>query len=403
MNSFFYYIFSIFLLLSTVVEAKDVHKKLQRSERREIESVKNMIKSMPESSKITLKDTTLVRDVHYSYYNLSENQRQYISNDYTIKIYANISNIEQLYKANDINKSICLLPDELQLQDSVLINDIEYQYDRLGDYGKSHVTITNLSKLYSAENQIALLDTVSEFCAFLSAIPYMVTGSDFNDIAVARNLYDSFSDEAQHIIPSHLYRKLVVAEQKVSLVSNFIEILDNLSFDSSAKSIYKMYFVSEEYKFIGKSVQDIVVELRADKMFIVDSLLAIYTQSVPYYLEFYRIIEKHKFKVEYKFGQVVFAPTGSQCAAIEEITRYLEENPNYQLVITGYADEVGAKTKSLDVAYERAMSVYGQFIIYGAKKEQLIVKYKLLPSVIDDDSAEDTLYPVDFEIKSTED
>lgn len=403
MNRIFFYIFSLFLLFSAVVEAKDVRKKLQRSERREVESVKNMIKSMPESSKITLKDTTLVSDVGYSYFNLSENQQQYIPNIYTLKIYANISNIKQLIKANDINKSICMLPDEYQLQDSVLINDIEYQYDMLDEFGKSYVTITNLSKLYNAHNQIALLDTISEFCAFLSAIPHMVTSSDFKDIVAARSIYDSFDEEAKDIIPSYLYRKLVVAEQKLSLASNFIETIDNLSFDPSPISIHKLFLANEDYKELGKSVQDIVSEQRNEKLVVMDSLLDIYASSIQYRLDFFEIIDRYNFKVEYKFGQVVFGPTGRQCTAISAITNFLDNNLNCQLSITGYADETGStKQKSLDVAYERAMSVYGQFLIYGAKKEQLIVKYKLLPSVIEDDGTIDMLYPVDFEIQITE-
>lgn len=171
----------------------------------------DLIDQIAPVDEITINDTNHIVSVRKAYEKLTDEQKAQVTN------YAKLQAAEEKIGgigtnvSDEIDERIESLPDPLTLADKETVVAIRVDYNLLQDMHKKYVQ--NLSKLEEAEATIAKLEA-NEVDKLIEALPDNITLADKEDAVAARKAYDKLEDVAKKYVVK--FEKLEIALSKIA-------------------------------------------------------------------------------------------------------------------------------------------------------------------------------------------
>lgn len=171
--------------------------------------VQQLIDNLPSLDKISLSDMNYVENARFAYNNLSDIQKQYITNlDVLISVEEKINELKETAKnASDQEKAkvieimIDSLPTNFTLDEKVIIELALKYYDDLTEEQKQYVS--NYEKLFNALSYLEKLEQAKEIIDLINDLPEEISLDDEEKIVNIRNMYNALSIEVQSLITNY--------------------------------------------------------------------------------------------------------------------------------------------------------------------------------------------------------
>ena len=209
-------------------------KELERSINA-VNAIESLIKSIPETSKITLSDKTLIEKVRAEYEALLLKDKNAVDSQYykvLVEAEDTIKNLEKSSQVKSVNDKINSLMDkELTLDDKSLVQEIRMLYDNL------HISLkeaVNVSMIEEFEMKIDELEVYSENAKQMedkiATLDREIFYKDYSLIKEIRNEFNALSKEEQKLVSNTDI--LIDAEnqmkQILDRVHNVIDLINNI-------------------------------------------------------------------------------------------------------------------------------------------------------------------------------
>ena len=179
------------------------------------EAVAKMIRALPATSRLTLKDEAAIKAARSAYDALTKEQQAKVSNYATLT--AAEAKISQL-KVASANDAINKIPAVVTLKDDATVKAARAAYDALSKTEKTQITAASLKKLTDAEATIAKLnkEAADKVTKMITALPATITMENESAVAAARKAYDELTADQKKLISATTLAKLTAAETVIS-------------------------------------------------------------------------------------------------------------------------------------------------------------------------------------------
>ncbi len=213
----------------TLVDAENTLSQLQ---------IDNVIELIDNIGEVTLDSEEVIITVREAYEQLTEEQKEYITN------YAELENAELVLsdlQIQDVISKIDSLPEVITLEDKEEVAAVRQAYEALKDDQKSFVT--NLNVLESAERMIIKLETdkaaADTVMAMINDLPESLTLDDQKDVESVRTAYEALTEDQKALIIN--YDVLTEAEsiidelQVQDVITRINELPEEMTLDDKAQ------------------------------------------------------------------------------------------------------------------------------------------------------------------------
>lgn len=359
--------------------------RVSRSDRRVVKQINSMINALPSPKLVDMQSVKEINNALYAYNEISPKQQNMIDKSLRKKLMENVDNAAQVVLADSVVRAVDKLPKQLDTLDIEMVLNIEKQYERLDEFGKMFVNKTYRSKLKRLVKQAKALSKAIAFYRKVDSLPLLVDYNSRFEVLEARNLYNKLLPEEQEVIPAFIYRRLIVAEQRIEDLSSFMYLVNDISLNYNMKNIERAKSARNLYEKMGNTTRKLVPQYHLNRLVTAEKFIKNSQPIFDYNVdtlnllapekEIYDIVKRNKLILFFELNKVIYGPTSKQLSAILQIIDVLNKYPELCLVIRGYACKIGA-TQEVNqiIAYERAMSVKAQFELYKAPSERLIVE-----------------------------
>lgn len=226
-------------------------------------AVKELIKKLPETSNVKVKDENSIKEAQNAFNNLTDDQKKLISDSEKTKLEDNVNAIAvKLKKVNDAKKLIEALPRDIVEDDDLWqLLEADTLYKELTADEKEALGNDNVKRIESAKTQAAALNHNSGNVS--------ISGVDWNVRIVAVPLaegddYDRIKngiDNKTLISLYDVYVEVFTANDDNSVDLDAYLANAKLTFKESALSSYKDIVVYRDYAFLARAILNSLEEI----------------------------------------------------------------------------------------------------------------------------------------------
>lgn len=210
-----------------------------------IKIVENLINHIPSLSNITLQSNSIIEQASLAYNQLSEEQKQQVSNAYILTtakaIYDDLKAQDDAKKAQAVADKIATLPSVslIDLTDETLIKKVKNNYDQLTDSQKQ--LVLNNGIISELEARLATMkEAALKVKSMIATLPETskITETDRKKIEEIRTAYTALSTAQKQLVTNGTVldqAELQLAQLQEASIKKLIKEIDNLPITISLK------------------------------------------------------------------------------------------------------------------------------------------------------------------------
>ena len=187
------------------------------ADREAAKAVDDMVNALPET--ITLEDKEAVEAADAALENLTIAQAEYVVLSTYGKLADAKKAIANLEAAKAVTDQINALPADITLDDKAAVEAARQAYTDLTDDQKNLVTDETVNKLFAAKKSVDDLEAAKDATDKINALPENITVEDKETVEAARAAFDALTDDQKALVDvDALTEKLTAAEAALKVV-----------------------------------------------------------------------------------------------------------------------------------------------------------------------------------------
>ena len=165
---------------------------------------------------ITLNDKAAVDAARKAYTDLTDDQKNLVTDETLEKLAAAEAAIADLEAAKAVTDQINALPADVTLDDKAAVDAARKAYTDLTDDQQALVTSETIDKLIAAEIAISNLEAAKAVTDQINALPTVIILEDKADVEAARAAYNDLTDDQKNLVTDETLNKLIAAETVIA-------------------------------------------------------------------------------------------------------------------------------------------------------------------------------------------